>query len=136
MMSCSALAAWSRPVLSLCCIEPCSSCGAVLLGHNTTIAMLRSGQLGRRCTVAACTSVGTSVMHERALETREPSCVPKEAKPFINPMVHSPSRAVGHMAAPEFPSQQDRAPSRGTRGRTRAPLSGRQSLEPWDTWRL
>jgi hypothetical protein len=58
MMSCSALAAWSHPVLSLCCTEPCSSCGAILLGHNTTVAMSRSGQLGRRCTVGMrCSSL-------------------------------------------------------------------------------
>jgi hypothetical protein len=36
------------------------------------------------------TSAGASVMHERALKTREPSCVPRVAKPFFIPVVHSP----------------------------------------------
>jgi hypothetical protein len=73
-------------------------------------------------------------MHERAMEICEPSCVPRTAKPFFIPMVHSPSGAVGHVAVPELPSQEGRAPSRGTRGSIRAPLSGRQSPKPWDTW--
>jgi hypothetical protein len=60
--------------------------------------------------------------------------VPRAAKPFFIPMFHSPPRAMRHVTTLEFPSQDGRAPSRGTRGSTRAPLSGRQSLEPWDTW--
>jgi hypothetical protein len=60
--------------------------------------------------------------------------VPRAAKTFFIPMFHSPSRAMRHVTTLEFPSQDGRAPSRGTRGSTRAPLSGRQSLEPWDTW--
>jgi hypothetical protein len=51
MMSCTTLAAWSRPILSLCCTKPGPPRGAVLSGRITTIAMSRSGQLGRRCTV-------------------------------------------------------------------------------------
>jgi hypothetical protein len=50
-MSCTASAAWSRPVLSLCCTEPSPSCGAVLSGRITTVTMSRSGQLGQRHTV-------------------------------------------------------------------------------------
>jgi hypothetical protein len=46
MMSCTALAAWSHHVLSLCCTEHDPSHGAILSGHITTIAMSRSGQLG------------------------------------------------------------------------------------------
>jgi hypothetical protein len=42
--------------------------------------------------------------------------------------------AVGHVAAPELPSQEDRASSHGTRGITGAPLSRRQSPKAWDTW--
>jgi hypothetical protein len=38
------------------------------------------------------------------------------------------------MATPELPSQEGRAPSRGTRGSIGAPLSRRHSLDPWDTW--
>jgi hypothetical protein len=64
---------------------------------------------------------------------RLPACL-GQLKPFFIPMVHSPSGAVGHLAAPELPSQEGRAPRRGTRGSTGAPLSGRQSPEPWDTW--
>jgi hypothetical protein len=51
MMSCPAPAAWSHPVLLLCCTEHGLSRGAILLGYITTIAMPRSGQLGRCCTV-------------------------------------------------------------------------------------
>jgi hypothetical protein len=50
MMSYTASAAWSRPVLSLCCTEHGPSRGAVLSDHITTVGMSRSGQLGRRCT--------------------------------------------------------------------------------------
>jgi hypothetical protein len=38
------------------------------------------------------------------------------------------------VAAPELPSQKGRTQSRRTRGSTGAPLSGRRSPEPWDTW--
>jgi hypothetical protein len=51
MMSCTASAVWSRPVLSLCCTEHVPSRGAVLSGDITTVAMFRSGQLGRCCTI-------------------------------------------------------------------------------------
>jgi hypothetical protein len=51
MMSCPMSTAWSCPVLSLCCTEHGMSCDAVLSGHITAVAMSRSGQLGRRCTV-------------------------------------------------------------------------------------
>jgi hypothetical protein len=51
MMYCTTSAAWSRPVLSFCCTEHGPSRGAVLSGHITTVAMSRSGQLGRRCTI-------------------------------------------------------------------------------------
>jgi hypothetical protein len=40
-----------RHVLSLCCTEHVPYHGAVLLDHITSVAMSRSGQLGRRCTV-------------------------------------------------------------------------------------
>jgi hypothetical protein len=58
----------------------------------------------------ACTS-GT---HECALETHETSCVPRAAKLFFIPAVHSPLGAVWHVIAPELPSQKGRFPSRGT----------------------
>jgi hypothetical protein len=51
MMSCTTSAAWSCPVLLLCCTEPDPFRGAVLPDRITIVAMSRSGQLGRRCTV-------------------------------------------------------------------------------------
>jgi hypothetical protein len=51
MMSYTASAAYSHPILSLCCTEQGLSYGAILSGHITTVAMSRSGQLGRRCTI-------------------------------------------------------------------------------------
>jgi hypothetical protein len=66
--SSTASAAWSRPVLSLCCTEHDPYRGAVLSGRITTVAMCRSGQLGRR------------------LETREPSYVPRAVNPFFIPL--------------------------------------------------
>jgi hypothetical protein len=50
-MYCMTSAAWSRPVLSLCCTEHDPSRGDVLSGHIITIAMSRIAQLGRRCTI-------------------------------------------------------------------------------------
>jgi hypothetical protein len=61
-------------------------------------------------------------MHEHALETHEPSCVTRAAKPFFISVVHCPSGAVGHVAALELSSQEGRARSRGTRDRTGAHL--------------
>jgi hypothetical protein len=55
-------------------------------------------------------------MHERAMKTCEPSCVPRAVKPFFYSCDPQP---IG---------------SHGTCGSTRAPLSGRQSPEPWDMW--
>jgi hypothetical protein len=61
-------------------------------------------------------------MHECALETREPSCVTRAAKPFFIPVVYSLSGTVRHMTAPELPSQEGRALSHGTRVSTGASL--------------
>jgi hypothetical protein len=49
--------------------------------------------------------------------------VPRAAKPFFIPVVHSPPGAVGHVASPELPSQEGRAQSPGTRGSAGAHLS-------------
>jgi hypothetical protein len=51
MMSYTVSAAWSRHVLSLCCTEHGPYRGVVLSGRITFVAMSRSCQLGRRCTV-------------------------------------------------------------------------------------
>jgi hypothetical protein len=48
---CTASAAWSHPVSSLCCTEHGLHYGAVLSGRITTVAMSRSGQLGQHCTI-------------------------------------------------------------------------------------
>jgi hypothetical protein len=79
-------------------------------------------------------SAGASEMHERALETYEPNCVPRTVKSFFIPMIHSPSGATGHVTTPELRSQKGRAPGRGRRGSTGALLSEKQSPESWDTW--
>jgi hypothetical protein len=55
-------------------------------------------------------------MRKRALETREPSWMPRSVRPFFISEARSPLRAVGHMAASE--------PSR----------VGRQGLKPRGTW--
>jgi hypothetical protein len=108
MMSCTASAAWSRPVLSLCCTEHGQRCGVFLSGHITTVAMCRSGQLGLRCTVEpnciglSARLAGASVTHDCALDTCEPSCVPREARPFFISVLHSPLGATGYVAAPEL----------------------------------
>jgi hypothetical protein len=64
-------------------------------------------------------------MHKCVLETREPSYVLRAAKPFFISTVHNPLGAVGHVTALKLPSQEGRAPNRGTHDRTRAPLLGR-----------
>jgi hypothetical protein len=48
-------------------------------------------------------------MRERTLQTYEPSCVPRAAKPFFISMVLSPLGVVGRVAAPELPPQGGRA---------------------------
>jgi hypothetical protein len=52
------------------------------------------------------------------MKTRETSCVPRTAKSFFILVVHSPPGAVGHVAAPELPSQEGRAWRHETRGST------------------
>jgi hypothetical protein len=107
------------------------------------------------CTVADCTSADAPVTHERALEIRESSYVPRAAKLFFIPVVHNPSGVVGYVAALEFSSQEGIAPSHGTRGSAGAHLSNevrfraeghvvtpeltsarRRGLGPRDTWWL
>jgi hypothetical protein len=111
MMSCTALAAWSRPISSPCYTEHGQRCGAVLLGRITTVAMYMSGQLGPRRSVEPNYSgmsarlVGASVTHDRALDTCEPNCVPRAARPFFIHVVYSPLGAVGYVAAPELSSR-------------------------------
>jgi hypothetical protein len=91
-------------VSSPCCTEHGQRCGAILSGRITTVAMSRSGQLGRRCTIELNCSVMSarlacaSVTCECALETCGPSCMPMAARPFFIPVVHNPLGAVGYVA--------------------------------------
>jgi hypothetical protein len=111
MMSCTASAAWSRPVSSPCYTEHGQRCGAVLSGRITTVAMSRSGQLGMRCTVELnCSGMsahlaGASVTRDRALDTCESSYVPGAARPFFISVVHSPLGVVRYVAASELSSR-------------------------------
>jgi hypothetical protein len=111
MISCTASAAWSRPVFSLCYTEHSQRCCVVLSGHITTVAMSRSGQLGLHCTVESnCSGMSArltsaSATRDRALDTCEPSCVPGVASLFFIFVVHSPLGVVGYVAAPEISSQ-------------------------------
>jgi hypothetical protein len=111
MMSCTASAAWSRPVSSPCYTEHGQRCGTVLSGRITTVAMYRSGQLGLHCSVELnCNGLsarltGASVTRDRALDTCEPSCMSGAARPFFIPVVHSPLGAVGYVVAPELSSR-------------------------------
>jgi hypothetical protein len=115
MMSYMASAAWSRPVSSPCCTEHFQHHGAVQSGRITTVAMFRSGQLGRRCTIELnCSGLsarltGSSVTRERDLETCEPSCVPRAPRAFFIPVVHNLLGAVRYVEAPELSSQGGRA---------------------------
>jgi hypothetical protein len=123
MMSCTASAAWSRPVSSPCYTEHGQRCGAVMSGRITTVVMFKSGQPGLRCTVEPnCSDMfarlaGASVTRDRTLVTCEPSCVSGVARHFFIPVVHSPlgghgvrsstgallsgKRGRGHVAPPE-----------------------------------
>jgi hypothetical protein len=79
--------------------------------------------------------------------------MPRAAKSFFIPMVHSPLGVVGHVAAPKLPLWGGRARSYGTRDSAkthldRQPRSGaeghvaaseltsarRKGSGPWDTW--
>jgi hypothetical protein len=71
--------------------------------------MSRSSQIGRRWTIEPnCSGLSArlacaSIMCERALETCESSCVPRAARTFFIPVVHSPSGSWGmwqHQSSP------------------------------------
>jgi hypothetical protein len=86
-----------------------------MLDHITTVAMSRSDQLGRRCTVEPNYSgmsthlAGASVTYDRVLDTCEPSCVPEAARHFFILMVHSPLGVMGYVVATELSSQRAEA---------------------------
>jgi hypothetical protein len=109
MMSCTT-SAWSRPISSPCYTKHGQCCATVLSGHITIVAMSRCGQLRLCCTVepncsglSACLA-GTSVTRDRALDTCEPSYVPRQLGLFYfcGPQ---PTGAVGYMVALELSSR-------------------------------
>jgi hypothetical protein len=114
MMSYTASAAWSRLVSSPCSTEHGQRRSAILSGRISTVAMSRSG-------MSACLA-STSVTHNRALKTYDPSHVPVAARHLFIPMVHSPLGAVGYVAAPELFSRGGRAWSHGTHDSAKAHL--------------
>jgi hypothetical protein len=115
MMSYTASVALSRSVSSPCYTEHGQRCGTVLLGHITTVAMYRSGQLGLCCTVKpnyngmSAHLASTSVTRDRAMNTSEPSYVPGAARHFFIPVVHNPLGAVGYAAASELSARRGEA---------------------------
>jgi hypothetical protein len=95
--------------LSHCSTEHNQRCGVALLGRITTVAISKSGQMGRQCTVAACPHVlqammtqvsSASVTCEHALETREPSRIGRPANHFFILEVCGPQRVTEHVAVP------------------------------------
>jgi hypothetical protein len=115
MMSYSASAVWSRPVSSPCYTEHGPCCSSILSDRITTIAMLRSDQLGLCCSVepncsgmSACLT-GVSGTRDRALDTYESICVPGAGRPFFIPVVHNLQGAVGYVTAPELSSRESKA---------------------------
>jgi hypothetical protein len=87
---------------------------------------------------------GALVTHERTLETREPSCMPRAAKPFFIPIIYGPLKAVGYVAASEPSPLGGRVRSREARGsagvlpceEARSKAEGHVvALEPTSTWR-
>jgi hypothetical protein len=124
MISCASSAVWSS-VLSHCCTEHGQWHCVVMSGHITTVAISKSGQLGRRCTIATCAHVlrvmvahvsGVSATCRHALKSREPSRIGRPAKSFFILEVCSTQRAVGHVAASE------------------SSWAGKWGLMSWDTW--
>jgi hypothetical protein len=119
-MSCMTSAAWNRHVSSPCYTEHGQRCGAILSDHITTIVMSMNDQVDLCCTIELnCSGMstrltGTSVTRDRALNTCEPSYVPGAARSFFIPMVHSPLRVVGYVAAPELSSQGAKSGPRGS----------------------
>jgi hypothetical protein len=130
MMSCTTSASWSRPVSSPCYTEHGQRCGAILSGRITTVAMSRSGQLSLCCTVEPnCSGLsarlaGTSVTRDRALDTCEPSCVPRAARPFFIPVFHSPLGPWGTCQHRSSPLEEARPGPRGSAEAHREARSG------------
>jgi hypothetical protein len=104
------------------------------LGRITTVAISKSGQLGRRCTVVACPHVlrammaqvsGISVTCGHALETLESSRIgmPGKLSLFLRFAAHRELRDTWQRRSP--PEQGGGVWCYGTHGGTRALLLGR-----------
>jgi hypothetical protein len=141
MMSCTTFTALSRPVSSPYYSEYGQCRGAVLSGRITIVAMSRSDQLGRCCTIELNGSdlsarlAVASVTHARALETCEPSCVPGVARPFFIPVIHSPLGVVGGMWQHQSSSLGEAEPRAMGHVAVLEPTStGRRGPELRNTW--
>jgi hypothetical protein len=140
MMSYTVSAAWSHPVSSPCSTEHGQHHGTVLLGHIITVAISRSGQLVRRCTIEPnCSGLsarlaGASVTRERALETCESSYVSGAARPFFIPVDHSPLGAAGYVVHRSSPLGEAELGAMGHVAASELTLSGRQGPELRDAW--
>jgi hypothetical protein len=82
------------------------SCIVVALPHVLQAMMMPP-------VLTSCRSLGNA---RACLETREPSCVARAAKPFFISVVHNPLRVVGHVTAPELSPREGRVRSREAHG--------------------
>jgi hypothetical protein len=73
-------------------------------------------------------------MRERTLETHKPSYVPREAKPFFIPVVHSPLGAVGDVVAQSSPLGETEPRAMGQMEASEPTSVGKRGLELRDTW--
>jgi hypothetical protein len=94
-------------------------CGATVLSH--TIAACPY-VLQVMMTLHVCMSSSASVTCGRTMVTREPSCMPRVAKPFFIPVVHNPLGAWDTCQHRSSLPQGGRARSHGTHGSAGAHL--------------
>jgi hypothetical protein len=78
--------------------------------------------------------IDASVMRERAIETREPSCVPRAARPSFILVVHNSLEAVGHVAAPELSLGEAEPGAMGHMAMPEPTSEGRRGLKLRDMW--
>jgi hypothetical protein len=80
------------------------------------------------------TSSSASVTCESTLVTREPSCVPKTAKSFFIPMVHSPLGAWDTWQHRSSPLEKVEPEAMGYVAALEPTSTGRRGPEQRDTW--
>jgi hypothetical protein len=128
MISCTVSAVWIRPVLSLCCTEPGLFCGAVMSGRITTVAMSRSGQLGRRCTAGKhCSDIHVCrrLSNARVCLKKHASLAACQGQLCLAPLRKAELGAVGHVTAQELTSSSRQGPElRNTWQRRSSPQQG------------